>query len=297
MTTARAALVTGATGFVGGHLVRRLVRDGWSVHALVRPPLSRAPDGVHARELPCDAGELVEYVASVRPTVCFHVATRFQAAHAPADIAPLVASNVTFPAQLAEAAARSGTPFVNVSSAWQRYEGRDATPTSLYAATKQAFADVLRYYGDVEALRVATLELFDTYGPNDRRPKLVPLLLDAAESGRTLDMSPGEQLIDLVHVDDVVRALLAVADALLAGDARGRLFGARADRPVTLRELVDTVSDVTGRRLAVRWGARPYRPREMFTSWPSPPRPPGWEPTVDLRDGLRALAVARGISA
>lgn len=289
MTDARRALVTGATGFIGSHLVHRLVADGWEVHALVRAPFGRVPAGVTEHEVPQHPEDLVGVVGDVAPNVCFHLATRFQATHAPADVAGLVAANVGFGATVVEAVtATTRCPFVNVGTVWQHFEG-SASPTTLYAATKQAFEDVLGFYRDVEMLPAATLELSDTYGPCDQRPKLVPLLLAAARDGTTLELSPGEQLVDLVHVDDVVRALLAVAAAMLDGRVVSGTFAARSGLPVTVRRLVGLVELATGRALDVRWGARPYRAREMFTPWPSAPPPPGWAASVPLADGLAAL--------
>lgn len=283
--------MTGATGFIGTHLVRRLLRDGWSVHALSRPPLDRLPAGVVPLPIPDDPDALVRSVGTVAPSACFHLATRFQAGHEPADVPLLVDANVAFGAQLAEAVARTTRcAFVNVGTAWQRFEGREASPTSLYAATKQAFEDILRFYAEVEDVPVASVQLFDTYGPGDDRPKLVPALLEATRTGRELEMTAGDQLIELLHVDDAVDALVTVAQLLRGGEVREAVFAARTGAPVTLRELVSLVEEVTGRPLRVRWGARPYRPREMFTIWPSPPAPPGWAPAVSLVDGLRALA-------
>jgi nucleoside-diphosphate-sugar epimerase len=285
------ALVTGATGFIGTHLVRRLLRDDWAVHALSRPPLDRFPAGVAAIEIPASPAGLVDCIGGLAPSVCFHLATRFQAGHQPADVPGLVEANVGFGAQLAEALARTTrSPFVNVGTAWQRFEGRPASPTSLYAATKQAFEDILAFYAQVEALPAATLYLFDTYGPDDPRPKLVPALLDAARTGRALEMSGGDQLIDLLHVDDAVSALVVLARLLMAEAVTETAFTARSGAPVTLRELFALVEQATGCTLEAQWGVRPYRPREMFTSWPSAPAPPGWHPTIGLADGLRALA-------
>jgi nucleoside-diphosphate-sugar epimerase len=290
VSATRVALVTGATGFVGSHLARRLVADGWDVSALTRPPLDRVPEGVRPVDIPGSTDALVDRVATIAPDACFHLATRFQASHAPEDVPALVATNVGFGTQVVEAVARTTRcPFVNVGSAWQRYEGRPSSPTTLYAATKQAFEDILAYYRQVEGLPVATLQLFDSYGPDDRRAKLVPLLVDAARSGRELEMSSGEQLVDLLHVDDAVQALLAVHALLLAGAEGDAHYAARSGAPVSVRELVALVQQLSERTLAVRFGARPDRPREMRSAWPSPPPPPGWQPRVALPDGLRAL--------
>jgi nucleoside-diphosphate-sugar epimerase len=281
----RRALVTGATGFVGRALVHRLTGDGWAVDALLRRPGAPLPDGVTAHVIPDDVDSLIALVTDLAPTDCFHLATAFRGVHCPTDIAPMIDANVRFGTELAEAAARvPGLRFVNTATVWQHFDGAPYDPVSLYAATKQAFADVLRFYAEVQGLSVHTLELTDTYGPGDTRAKLVPLLLRAGTEGIPVEMTDGTQLIDPVHVDDAVGALLATAAA-----PAGATYGARGDGAITLRELVDRFQRATGLMLDVRWGARPARPREMLRPWMTAEAPPGWSPQIRLDDGLRAL--------
>lgn len=80
----------------------------------------------------------------------------------------------------------------------------------------------MQYYIEASGLRVITLKLFDTYGPDDPRPKLMNLIQRMAMDNQPLAMSPGEQQIDLVHVEDVVRAFMVASERLLAGEVTGR---------------------------------------------------------------------------
>ena len=224
------ALVTGATGFVGGVLVRRLVQDDWAVDALVRSDTAALPAGVTAHRIPEGVDALTTLVTDLAPTHCFHLATAFRGVHVPADIAPMIEANLEFGTMLAEAA--TGVPglrFVNTGTVWQHFDAAPYSPVSLYAATKQAFADILVFYGEVAGLSVHTLELMDTYGRDDPRAKLIPFLLRAGAEGTTLEMTDGTQLIDLVHVDDAVGALLATAAA-----PAGETYGAPGDGAITL---------------------------------------------------------------
>jgi nucleoside-diphosphate-sugar epimerase len=283
----RRALVTGATGFVGGTLAARLAREDWAVDALVRRPCA-LPDGVTAHVIPEDADDLIALVTRLEPTHCFHLATAFRGVHSPEDIAPMVDANIRFGTTFAEAVTHvPGVRFVNTATVWQHFDDAAYSPVSLYAATKQAFADILVFYAEVEGLAVHTLELMDTYGPGDTRAKLIPLLLRAGSEGTPVEMTDGTQMIDLVHVDDAVSALLATADA-----PGGATYGACGDGAITLRELVDRFQRATGLTLDVRWDARPARPREMLRPWRTAGPPPGWSVGVHLDDGLRAL-VAR----
>ena len=281
----RHALVTGATGFVGTALVRRLVTDGWTVDALVRRPDADLPAGVTAHVIPDEIGGLIALVGDLAPSHCFHLATAFRGVHTAADIAPMIEANLGFGTALAEAAARvPDLRFVNTGTVWQHFDAATYSPVSLYAATKQAFADLLVFYAEVEGLAVHTVELTDTYGPDDPRAKLIPFLLRAGAEGTPLQMTDGTQLIDLVHVEDAVGALLATAAA-----PAGTTYGARGDGAITLRELVDRFQAATGLTLTVEWGARPARPREMLRPWMTADPPPGWSPSIRLDDGLRAL--------
>lgn len=286
MATPGRALVTGATGFVGRHMVRRLVADGWTVDALVRDPGAARSDGFQVHPIPEATDNLIALVGGdLRPDVCFHLATAFRGVHTPEDIQTMVAANVEFGTALAEAVSRTGDCiFVNTGTVWQHYDARAYSPVSLYAAMKQAFTDILRYYEEVAGLPVVTLELTDTYGPDDPRAKLVPILLRAARERTQLSMTDGTQLIDLLHVDDAVSALLATAKG-----APGDTYGASGGEAMTLRELVARFEVATGLTVDVEWGARPARPREMLKPWMVSGPPPGWAPKVSLDDGIRGL--------
>jgi nucleoside-diphosphate-sugar epimerase len=274
-------LLTGATGFVGSHLVRRLLAEGSEVHAVVRPTSKPLPAGVTAHLDP--GGDLRALVEAAAPERSFHLATNFIAEHTPDQVEALVRDNVAFPGRLADALAAAGVrPLVNVGTAWQHVDGAAYRPKNLYAATKQAFEDVLAHYAHAGTLEPVTVNLYDTYGPDDARPKLMSALLDAARRGTSLAMSSGHQLIDLVHVDDVI-------DALLTAPADGGPYACSSGRPLTLRQLVELVGEVAGAPLDVEWGARPDRAGDMVEHWDAGPPVPGWQPRIALEEGVRSL--------
>jgi nucleoside-diphosphate-sugar epimerase len=289
----RAALVTGATGFIGGHLVQRLVREGWQVHLLSRPrteprAATLQSPAITWHDYDGTYDSALAAVQKSRPQVVFHLASLFLAQHQPQDIASLIQSNLLLGTHLLEAMAQAPVQrFINTGTAWQHNTHGDLRAANLYAATKQAFESLIDWYVDMHRMRVVTLKLFDTYGPGDRRRKLIPLLLDSARTGTSLAMSPGEQLIDLVYIDDVIDAFLA-ADRVLADAADGShaRYAVSSGRPVSLRQLVATLERVRGQSLGVQFGARPYRPREIMVPWQTGVAVPGWTPKVTLEAGL-----------
>lgn len=299
MTSPRRALVTGATGFLGARLAARLEAAGWEVHAVTRPgselaPLREGAPGATAHPHDGTTAGLCAIVAAAAPDVVFHLASRFVAEHQTEDVESLVTGNVLFATQLAEAMLVNGVHrLVNTGTSWQHFEGDAHRPVSLYAATKEAFEAILAFYTDATPLRVVTLKLFDTYGPADPRPKLFALLRRITEMQAPLAMSPGEQQIDLVYVDDVVDAFETAAARLLAGEVgRHESYAVSSGQPLRLRDLVETYSRITGRTLSVEWGGRPYRAREVMVPWSGGFALPGWLPRVGLEEGIRRVLEA-----
>lgn len=289
----RVALLTGATGYIGGKLAARLLADGWRVHAVVRPSSAGVlTAGVEAHRLDGTTAGLIAVVADTAPDIVFHLASLYLADHRPDQVDDLVGSNVLFGAQLFEAMTAAGAKHVvNTGTASQHYGTSDYNPVSLYAATKQACADVLRYYHDARGLSAITLKIYDTYGAGDSRRKLVQLIADAAVSGERLDMSPGEQIIDLVHVDDVIEAFTVAADRLLSADDTINEEYLLSGERVSVRALVALVEKSLGRPIDARFGARPYRAREVMVPVEAQPGDamPGWQPQRRLRGTVSNL--------
>jgi nucleoside-diphosphate-sugar epimerase len=288
----RSALLTGVTGFIGGKLARRLADDGWDVHVITRPSSEGTAD--YPRHLyDGSLSSLVDAVQASRPDVVFHLASLYLAGHKPDQVEDLVASNILLPVQLAEAMVGAGvTRLVNTGTAWQQHEGAAYNPVNLYAATKQACTDLLRFYHEALGLSVITLKLFDTYGAGDKRRKLVQLLVEAAASGQPLGMSPGEQILDLTHVDDVVDAFRRAAELILEADRpRWDDYLVSGER-FSVRALADEVGHIFGSPVRAEFGARPYRAREVMV--PIEPGPdqmlPGWAPRRRLRVAAREIA-------
>ena len=292
--TARRALVTGATGYIGSQLARRLLREGWEVAVVVRTGSSLAvlDDVLPAIKVHRHDGStagMIAIVAAARPDIVFHLASLFLAQHKSDDVAALVGSNLLFSTQLAEAMAANQVRYlVNTGTSWQHYENAPYNPVNLYAATKQAFEDILAYYAQAGLLKVTTLALFDTYGPNDPRKKLVTLLRATAASGEALHMSPGEQVLDLVHIDDVLDAYLLAAERIGSQVQASAHYGVSSGETLTLRQFVALFEKVTGNPVPIVWGGRPYREREVMVPWQAPALE-GWTPRIRLEDGLRVI--------
>lgn len=292
-------LITGATGYIGHRLAKRLLDMGLSVHALARrdSTLSRLQslggklevhviDGESSGLSPGLSPGLSQCLKRAEAETVFHLAGDSSGG----DFQKTLEANFLFGARLLEAMNDAGTRrMVNTGSFWQFDEEGKAAPNSLYAAAKQAFQDILGYYAAHRDMGCVTLMLFDVYGPGDWRNKLMHVLLEASQ-GSQLDMTGGKQLLDSVHVDDVVEAYVTAYERLQS-DEHGvhQTFFVGSGERVTLKDLVREFENACAKPLAVNWGAKPYPPHQIFRPCPAEPRLPGWSARISLPDGLRQV--------
>lgn len=293
----KVALVTGATGFVGRHLCQCLLTNGWELHAVIRSSSditalkSFATGAITYHYYDGLKDDIIDIVREVQPTVVFHLASLFLAHHKFSDIINLIQSNIVYSTHLVEAMVQNNVfQLINTGTSWQHYNTNVYNPVCLYAATKQAFQDILKFYQDSTPLKVITLKLFDTYGIDDTRPKLLSLLKKIAQTNETMYMSPGDQLIDLVYIDDVIDAFLMAAEYLQKyGEEYVGEYAVTSRNPQKLKDIVHIYESVLEKKLSIEWGGRPYREREVMNTWEGGKVLPNWQPKFDLYKGFHKV--------
>jgi nucleoside-diphosphate-sugar epimerase len=288
-------LMTGAAGYVGHRLARRLAGDGIAVTAVLRPGsdrsrLAKVP-GLTVREHDGDLDALVAILAAAKPEAVFHLAGKYMREHARADIAGLVRDNILFGVELLEAMRAAGVNrLVHAATYFQHMDGSAYRPLNLYAATKQAFEDMLSYYTAMHGFSAATLVLYDVYGGGDWRRRLIPAVLAALRSGEAMPIPSDDLALDLVHVDDVIEAFMVAAHLLIENpdQVAGRRFAVAPERRCTLREVLAAFERSAGKPVPIKKGAWPAPAHTLTAPWQGPPVP-GWQSKIPLDEGIRRL--------
>ncbi len=287
------AIVTGATGFVGSNLCKHLIKNAWEVSIITRPSsdysnISSVLRSIDVFEYDGKIERLIEYFNKKNADVVFHLASLFIAEHESNQIDNLVDSNIKFGLHILEAMKESKTKIlINTGTSWQHYNSNEYNPVDLYAATKQAFESLIKYYVEAENIRCVTLKLFDTYGESDTRPKLINLLHKYADQKTELNMSLGEQLLDLVHVDDVVIAFLKAYEYLEEQDIQYQEFGVSSGKTIKLKELIELFEKTKNKKINVNIGGLNYRKREVMIPWEDYLDVPNWSPNISIEEGLQ----------
>lgn len=289
-------LLTGATGYIGSFLAKKLYMLNYDVHILVREnskldSISEIEKNISLHVFNGDTIELNNILKNIEPDIVINLASLYLGNHTSSQLIDLINSNVLFPTQLIEASINAKVSyFINTGTHWQNYNDCNYNPVNLYAATKEAFESISKYYIEVSNMRMITLKLIDTYGPYDFRPKVINLLKKIAISGENLEMSGGEQELGLVYIDDVIKAyLIAIETIKKLKPKEYKQFLVLPKKIYKLKEVIEIFQSVIGKKLNIELGKLPYKDREMMKVYTNGENILKNASTMDLYEGINLM--------
>ncbi len=314
MRSFRTALVTGATGFIGTALVRRLSSEQVKVICLVRSrqrahALAGLP-GVEILEVPSfQKQDLAAALAGRSADVVFHLAS-YGVQQDQRDLDQMIDGNVRALSIVLEATsswkiqrfihAGSCSEYAQPEAGVLIDESHPVEPTSVYGAAKAASF----LFGNAIASRLGipflSLRLFGVYGPHEAPQRLVPYLLERLLNKQPVDLTPGEQVRDFLFEDDAVEAFIAAASVERL--ALHQAYNVCSSQPVSIRQIGGEIADALHcPRHLLHWGERDYRADEPMWLVGDNRRfvdATGWHPAISLEDGLgRMILSTQGMSA
>lgn len=285
-------LITGASGYTGQNVAVRLQELGHTLVLLIRrsSTLNFEPlPSTHIFVYEHNIEDLINIFRKYKINLVIHIASISISQHTYEDIDRLIDSNIRLGMHLLDAMKESGcSNMINTSTHWQHYNNKPYSATCLYAATKEAFEKIIDYYVEAYNMKAISLELYDSYGPNDHRKKLLNFIKNNID--KRIEMTYGEQSIDLVHISDVVNAFIRTIDILNTMEAEHKKYMVSAGSPITIKKLVKIIESALGKDLDVAF-INPYREREVMMPYNGGTQLPGWTPEYTVEAGIKDLFV------
>jgi len=283
-------LVTGASGFIGRHTIKRLVDAGFEVHAVSRR--SQPMDNGHHWHC-CDLLEpaaAADLIRATEPTHLLHLA--WYAEPGAYSTAPENLGWVEASLRLLRAFARPDRRAV-VAGTCAEYDWSfgfcservtPLRPTTLYGECKRSISAIAERFASEAGLSLAWGRIFFVYGPGEHQNRLVASVVRSLVGGEPALCTTGTQVRDYLHVADVASAFVRLLDSDVVG-----AVNVGSGEPLAVRQLLSTIGDVTGAPQLIRFGELPTRPNEPPLLVADARRlfdEVGWRPSHTLRSGI-----------
>ncbi len=297
MTILPTILLTGATGFIGSHILEALLNKGYPVVILKRSTsnvwrITHLLDKISTYDIDIDSLETAFTQHHI--DIIIHTATFYRKFNKNNDITEMIKSNISFPVELLEIGIRNNLKaFVNTGTFFEYdcsqlpiHEKSMIKPFNFYAKTKLAFENILATYSD--QIIINTLRLFSPYGEKDNL-KLIPTLIKKSLSNEKIELSDGLQKMDFIYIKDVVSAYLKVIDKIQDQEKNNyyKLYNLGSGIAVSIRDLVSIIEQKLGKTIDKNFGLPSKSDIPIaFADISMISRELNWKPNYLLHDGI-----------
>jgi nucleoside-diphosphate-sugar epimerase len=295
-------LVTGAAGFIGSHLTRRLVREGAEVHALTGEVSSVFPTRLLdlRGQITLHEGNITDRTAmeavakEVRPSVVFHLAAYTHVGKSWYRVDECIQSNIQGTMNLLLALEGTGYDRFIYTGTSEIYgdidvpfrEDAKVNPISPYAVSKYAGERFCRMYQQGLSWPIVLVRPFNAYGPAQTPDRIIPETIVRAIRKQELKLTSGRQTREFNYVEDIADGFVLLATT---PGIEGELINIGGGEEVTIRDVVTEIVDLLGNPIEPSFGALEHRPNEIWRMYCDSTRARellGWKPSHSLRQGL-----------
>jgi len=287
-------LLTGATGFLGSHLLQAFLENGWHVAILKRSfsdtrRIREYLDRVKSFDL--DLVPLEKPFEECGQFDCVvHTATNYGRHGETAT--EVFESNLSFPLRLLNAATFFNTAiFFNTTTFFNKATLLYAY-LNYYALSKRQFEDWGRIFANQGKIQFVNIKLEHMYGPGDDLSKFTTWIVQSCINNiDKIELTPGEQKRDFIHIDDVVSAYKLLVEKGRQSGVGFQEFELGRGKAVSMREFVEAAKRLTGANTELAFGAKAYRENELMHSEADIAKllALGWKSKYDLSAGLKKM--------
>lgn len=250
-------LITGASGFVGSHVLDDCLKNNFNVHAIFRHSKKNVSFTKKYKKqiFPIFYNNIYEIknkLTNCKIDYVIHCATHYIKKHDHNDIENIIKSNVLFSTILLDAVVNIKIKkFINLGTVWQHFNDTKNLAFNLYAASKQSFECIFNYYkNQYTKIKFYNILLTDTFGTNDKRKKLIPILLKNFNKKNQDKINiPKNLSMNLVNINEVTKCL----NILLKNNSESNNYVIKSKQDVKIFDLINFLNDNLEKKIKINW--------------------------------------------
>lgn len=280
----RRVIITGADGFIGGHLRDVLVSLNAKVYGINRNAKANINNYKGISTDLSNLKDLQSAIDTIQPEIIFHLAGKVTGRQNIELVYPTLQDNLIGTINLLLASSNN-TGIRRIITVGSAEETINSTPNSPYSVSKTAVALYTKMFHQIYSLPIVTAKLFMVYGPHQQEDKLIPYSIISLLKGKFPQITSKDRLVDLIYISDVVRGLLLTATY---PGIEGQTFEFGTGESVKIKQIIKTLTSISGNATKIKAENPIHRIQEknLVANINKTKKILGWVPEWTLRDGL-----------
>lgn len=296
MNNSLAILLTGATGFIGSHMLTAFIENGYQVIVLKQPESNawRIEPWLDQVVVYTTDDSITQIFEQHKISAIVHLATFYNKLDKEFEVRKMLESNVVFPATLLEIGVKRGVKaFINTGTFFEYdrsavliSEKTAIKPLNYYAKTKLAFEAILETYK--EQISINTFRLFSPYGEMDNN-KLIPVVIQKGLNSEEVQLSSGGQKLDFLYIKDIVKAYTLSLERFVKSDFQPEyeVFNLGSGISTSIKEVVSIIEEKLGVSVRKHWGEQEnLNDLAVLADTTKASKILGWSPRFSIGQGI-----------
>lgn len=286
-------LITGGTGFVGSELVKKIQNNNGNQILLVLRKKPNYPVKKNVDFVLLSDPNWKSVVYQFEAEIIIHLASYLTSKDDDSEIEQLINSNIYFGSELLNSIATKKLKlFINTGSFSEYDENAMLNPAYFYSATKTAFRSILKYFQNKGKFKIINIIPYTIYGKVEDKKKLIDHIYESTNGLKFVEMSPGNQVLDFIHIDDIINFFeIVLFNIVKISEMEMKWIDVHlgTGKGTTPRQ-IENIFIKLGLKTKIVWGALPYRfndtlfavaPNSFFLKFID------WSPRIDVEKGIK----------
>jgi nucleoside-diphosphate-sugar epimerase len=250
-------LITGATGFIGKNLLDYFLKKKYFIYTILRKSKKNIKFSKEHKInknfksiIFSDIYNLKKQLINYKIDYVVHAATYYVKEHKSSDISKIIESNILFPTIIIDLLCnKTIKKFINIGTVWQHYNNKMDHAYNLYASSKQAFNKIFDYYrNQFSKIKFYNLLISDTFGKNDKRKKLIPIIIKNYNKKKTVNI-PKNLSLNLVNVKYIIK----IIENIINKDIKPETYVIKNKKNLKVFDLIDYLNQKLKKEIEINW--------------------------------------------